>query len=639
MNAVDYTPFEGICFTDTFQLNKSTSDTMIDSINRDRLRQHAKTPITVIIGNPPYSIHAANTSQSKDIKYEDLDSNIRKYYIKDSSTSNIKSMYDSYIRAFRWATDKIGENNGIIGFVSNGAWIKSISNSSLRKCLEEEFSKIYIFDLRGDLRTTGIKFQKEGRNVFDDGSRTPISITIFVKQKNYNGRAKIFYSDIGDYLKTREKLEKIKNAQSFLADSMPALNLLKIRKPGNWLISESDSFKDFVPLAHSKTSTYDPLTKSVFTIFTLGVSTSRDMWVYGYSNFILESKLNTTIDYYNEQRALGSLLPNPTKITWTRELVRLHKGNKKMTFDNNLIQRAYYRPFNKVLLYYSRQLIECPRCFNNIFPCNNYDKNLIIAISGHASKNDFSVLMFDNIIDFQNLSNTRCFPLYFYDDTMIRGGYKISPDLLSDNQSYSQNRRDGISDSFLRQVEFKYGNKFDKEDLFYYIYALLHSKDYRKTFVDDLKLSLPKIPLVNSMNDFSAFVKAGRDLAYLHLNYENIPHLNYIDVVGNLENLEVSKMTFLDKNKKDVILYNNDIRIENVPIIAYKYMLNGKSAIEHVMDQYQIKTDKINCLTNNPNDWCDYVKNPKYLLNLILSVISVSVKTIEIVEALPKLDQ
>jgi predicted helicase len=629
MNAVDYTPFEGICFTDTFQLNKSTSDTMIDSINRDRLRQHAKTPITVIIGNPPYSINGANDPQLKKVKYDDLDKNIKKKYIDTSDSRNTKSLYDSYIRAFRYATDRIDNNNGVIGFVSNGGWLTSSSNRGLRKSFEEEFSKIYIYDLRGDKRATGEKSKKEGRNVFGDGSRTAVTITILVKKKNFKGQAEIFYSDIGDYLKTREKLEKIKNSQSFLSDKFQHICKLKLVNPGNWLINENKLFDEFTPIANDRTSTYDKFSKSVFTTSTLGISTNRDVWAYSYSKDTLIQKISNMIEYYNEELEKPQR-DNPRRIAWTIGLKRLKNKSKKIIFDSKLIRKASYRPFCSKLLYFSSEIVERLAFFNSLSPNEDFD-NLYICIS-KDTKNELSALITPFITDLHYLDNTRCLPLYYYD----MNNEQDKNDLLSNISKDKNIKHDGISDYFTKLVEFKYNKRIAKEDIFYYVYGILHSIDFKTQFSDNLKLSLPRIPVVDSIIDFIEFSKAGKKLANLHINYEGVQHLKCVRVLGDLKNSYVNKMSFIDKKRKDTIIYNAHIRIENIPDLAYEYIVKGKSAIEHIIEHYQLKTDKKSGMTTNPNECNGGVKD--YVLNLLLSVIAVSVKTMEIVNNLPKLN-
>ncbi|MDR0751825.1 MAG: DEAD/DEAH box helicase family protein [Christensenellaceae bacterium] len=633
----NFNMFEGICLTDTFQFDElAETGIMLGTKNEQRIRNQYEQQITVIIGNPPYSVHGGSDTASNNHKYKKLDENIKKLYILNSNSKLVKSMYDSYIRAFRWATDRIGDNDGVIGFVSNGAYITSTSNNGLRISFENEFSDIFIYDLRGDRRVPGSKCKSEGRNIFGEGSRTPIAITLLVKRKGFKGRATIHYCDIGDSLKTKQKLDKLRESKSFFSDKMPTTRVLKIVKPGEWLIQENPTFKNFTSLAPDKTSRYDELSKSVFTTSALGVTTSRDAWVYGYSRKSLLDKINTCINFYNEQ-LLKSQINEPTKISWSSWLRQLATRNIKLDLDPILIQKAMYRPFNSRLLYFSNDLNERGIFLKSYFPTQN-SINFVICISGAASKNDFSVIISDSIVDFQYLLNTRCFPLYYFEYKTILTDKKKQSNFLLENELDHSIRKDGISDYFAKCVEFKYAKKIAKIDIFYYVYGILHSPEYRTIFADDLKLASPRLPLVASIDDFFTFSRAGYELASIHLNYDTIQTLSSINVVGNTDNLKITKMYFANPNQKDKIIFNNDVSIENIPSIAYEYKLKGISAIEHVMTQYQIKKDKHSGIVNDPNEWCEEINNSNYILNLLLSTISVSVKTMDIVKNLPSLN-
>jgi predicted helicase len=267
------------------------------------------------------------------------------------------------------------------------------------------------------------------------------------------------------------------------------------------------------------------------------------------------------------------------------------------------------------------------------FSPGDFLKNQFIVISGIGSNKEFSPLITNVFPDVQNQSNGQCFPLYWYEKkNLVQAG-------LFENVEDEYIRHDAISDFILEQAQTRYGPKVDKEDIFYYVYGLLHSLDYRKTFANDLKKMLPRLPLVEKTADFWKFSEAGRNLADLHLNYEDQKKPAEVKIHGAERNdFNVKKMEFPSKDRKDAIFYNTYISITGIPAKAYEYIVNGKSAIEWIMERYAVTTHKESGITNNPNDWAIEHNNPRYILDLLLSVITVSVKTVDIVNSLPKLE-
>lgn len=310
----------------------------------------------------------------------------------------------------------------------------------------------------------------------------------------------------------------------------------------------------------------------------------------------------------------------------------LERGNLT-EFQSQKVVTALYRPFFKQNLYYGDKLIHRYGQFSQLFPTEN-TKNLVISMSGVGSNKDFSLLISDCISDIQSQFNTQCFPLYYYEEREKSTANLFDPD---NNKEYI--RRDGISDFILKEAKNRYGNSIIKEDIFYYVYGFLHSPKYREMFASDLKKMLPKLPLVDLPADFWSFSKTGRKLADLHLNYEEIPPLESVKITGTEAGFfEVEKMRFEKNGKeadKSTIYFNSKITISNIPAKAYKYIVNGKSAIEWIMERYQITTHKESLITNNPNDWAKENGKPTYILDLLLSVINLSVQTVDLVEGLP----
>jgi predicted helicase len=650
----EYEPFEGIVLTDTFQLGETDESQKLFSEmfpqNSARVARQKKAPLRVIIGNPPYSIGQKSANDNaQNQKYPKLDARIASTYAAQSNAGLNKSLYDAYIKAFRWSTDRLDpKNGGIIAFVSNGAWLDGNSTDGFRKSLEKEFSSIWVFNLRGNARTQGELRQKEAGNVFGGGSRTPIAITLLVKNPNAtNKRATIHYHDIGDYLSREEKLAKIAQFKT-VANPAMTWKTLEPNAEGDWLNQRNDVFDTFIPMAPEKK--FDTKSESFFVTYSNGVVTSRDAWVYNFSKNEIRENITRMLNFYNSQRVkfqveiekknpkLLELIDNePTMISWSVNLKRDLSKNIKHNFDSKFISTCQYRPFVKQRLFFDRNFIERPGFNDTFFPLNK-NENIAIGINGLGSSKDFFPLITKSAFDFQTLMNGLIFPLYFYEERK-----KNSPSLFDVAGEREYIRRDGVSDFILERAQKQYGKNVSKEDIFYYVYGILHSPDYRETFANDLKKMLPRIPLVEDVRDFWAFSKAGRKLAELHINYETVPPHPEVLVTGAENNyFIVEKMRFPKglkaKDKPNTIIYNSQITVSNIPAKAYEYVVNGKSAIEWIMERYQVTVDKASGIKNDPNDWAKEVGNPRYILDLLLSVINVSVQTVEIVAGLPKLE-
>ncbi|AIG30715.1 helicase [Flavobacterium psychrophilum] len=651
----DYIPFDGICLTDTFQLGETDhADKLFTEMfpqNSERVSKQKKAPLRIIIGNPPYSIGQKSANDNaQNQTYTKLDSDIAKTYAKESNAGLNKSLYDAYIKAFRWSSDRLDKNGGIICFISNGAWLDGNSTDGFRKSLEKEFTSIYVFNLRGNARTSGELRQKESGNVFGGGSRTPISITLLVKNpEKQNTKATIHYHDIGDYLSQNDKLKLIKNFKT--VSNLPFVEL-QPNKEGDWINERNESFDSFIPLAPEKK--FDLKTQTFFNTYTLGTATNRDHWVYNFSLSFLKENIQKTVNHYNDERkrllgkGITNLEKNPEKGNWTRDWLNAIVKNKEFIVNNSEFRKTLYRPFCSTNSYFDDDLNQERYQLTKVFP-NNDLENLVIDVTGLGVNKDFTVLITDKIPDLQTLSNGQCFPLYYYEERQ-----KQTQSLFDTADSGTSEfvRRDAISDFILDQAKERYGKNVTKEDIFYYVYGLLHSPTYREMFANDLKKMLPRLPLLDDVRDFWKFSKAGRELAELHINYENQPKPAGVIVIHNpltitetLKQLsadeikyidyKVEKMKFPKKDQKETIFYNSRITIDNIPAKAYQYVVNGKPAIEWIMERYAITTHKESQITNNPNDWSAETGNPKYILDLLLSVINVSLQTVDIVEGLP----
>jgi predicted helicase len=643
----DYEPFEGIVLTDTFQLGETDESQKLFSEmfpqNSARVARQKKAPLRVIMGNPPYSVGQKSANDNaQNQKYEKLDGDISRTYVKLSTAGLKTSLYDSYIKAFRWSTDRLDpKHGGIIAFVSNGAWLDGNSTDGFRKALEKEFSSIWVFNLRGNQRTSGELSRKEGGKIFGSGSRTPISITLLIKNpKAANKQATIHYNDIGDYLSREEKLTVVSKFKT-VANTEMKWKKLKPNEHGDWLNQRNDLFGTFIPLFEDTKSE-----KSFFDFISWGVKTNRDAWTYNSSIKSLSTILEQTIVFYNEQRKEyqeqskkskasvdNFIITDPKKISWSADLKKDIERNREHSFNANSLKQALYRPYFKQFLYFDDSLVERPGQNRKLFPAS-IPSNRLICVTGKGASKDFSVLMADTIPNLDTLEKGQSFPFYYYEERQ-----KNSPSLFDAAGDSEHIRRDGVSDFILERAKKVYEKNVGKEDIFYYVYGILHSPDYRTAFANDLKKMLPRIPLVEDVRDFWKFSKAGRSLADLHIGYEDVPPYEGVEVTGADSGFyRVEKMRFPKKYQKDTIIYNSKIVVSNIPAKAYEYVVNGKPAIEWIMERYAVTTHKDSCIKNDPNDWAEEVGNPRYILDLLLSIINVSVQTVEIVEGLPKLN-
>ena len=652
--ATDFQPFGNIVLTDTFQL--SDSDAMGSLFPQPKPRTspreelQKKQPVQVIMGNPPYSVGQKSANDmAQNQSYPQLHKRITETYVEQSDARNTKSLYDSYFKAFRWASDRLDkEKGGIIAFVTGGGWIDGHSASGFRKTLSKEFSAIYVLNLRGNARTRGEICKKEGGKVFGQGSRTPIAITFLIKKPHCKASPRIYYHDIGDYLSEKEKLSILRDFKHVKA--LPFIQL-EPNEAGDWINQRNPFFDTFIPLRPEKK---DSKTQSYFNTYALGIKTSRDAWVYNFSKKQLEKNMRSTIGFYNQetwayQKALQEnknlkieafVNMDSSKISWSHDLIKKSAEGKYFAFESKYIVTSLYRPFCKKRLYVHKPFIEKVR-LGSFFPHEGIE-NFVICISGLGKLQGLSVLISKKKVDGGLTLDSNCFPLYYYENPSSEGN------LFDPSFSSSVVRRDGISDSIFNQARELYDStSITKKDIFYYVYGVLHSPDYRSTFSNDFKKRLPRIPLVNRAELFWAIRLIGKQLADLHLNYEDgapYPYLtvDYKDPDSPMD-YTVEKMRFA-KNRidgvlvadKTTIIYNDRITISGIPSKAYAYTIGGKSAIWWVMNQYQIKTDSASQLCNNPNHWAQENGKPRYILDLLLSVIRVSVETLRLQETLPK---
>ncbi len=659
-----YLPYDGLCLTDTFQLGESEHpDEQVFKAffrdNSDAVESQRETPIRVIIGNPPYSVGQRSANDNaQNQSYPHLEQRIADTYVAKSKAKNNNSIYDSYIKAYRWATDRLVPNEGgIIAFITNSGWIDGLSHDGFRASLQQDFDKIYVYNLRGAIRGKAKEAsRREGQNVFD--IMTGVAITFLVRypqsQRKLQQQAEIYYHDIGDYLSREEKLQRISSARSY--SHLPWTRITPNDKQ-DWINQRDDLFDTLIPLAPSKK--FDKNAQSAFVTYSRGITTGRDPWAYQYSSEELSRNVNRMMDTYNQE--VKRLKQEPTQpssldawvnnderaIKWNRGLKEELVKGRFLTFDPQDIVVSSYRPFCRQHLYFKKEFNDMQYLQKRLFPTPQH-KNLVICFSNTKTP---TVLITDCLPDLHYIGDTQCFPLYWYEEKkteIVTASLFEEPTEHSSEQRWV--RRNGITDWMLREVRSRFGNAkaLTREDIFYYIYGVLHSEEYRTRFAADLRKALPRIPIVGRLEDFMAFSKAGRQLAEMHLHYESYkqpeeeqpaehPEPNDADKEWMYNRYRVERMRWPNKNDRSVIAYNEQVTIEGIPESAYDYIVNGKSAIEWIMERYAVKTDDKSGITNDPNLWCREQGNPRYIVDLLHSVIRLSIDTMRIVHELPSL--
>ena len=649
--AGEYKPFDGIVLTDTFQMNEADqADTEggFSRENTDRVERQKRQPIRVVMGNPPYSVgqESANDNNQNQ-KYPKLDARIQATYAAQSTATNKNSLYASEIKALRWASDRIG-SEGVVAFVTNGSFIDHNTTDGLRKCMTQEFSHLYVFNLRGAARTQGEQRRKEKGNVFGEGSRNTVAIVLMVKDPAHQGACELRYHDIGDYLDREEKLAII--AQFGSIEAIP-WKILTPNDAGDWINQRNPEFEGFVALGEKGNQG----ARTIFDLYSGGIKTNRDEWAYNFSRSALEGNMVSMIDNYNQEveryaaYCIGRtnrpdvdsvVSGDPTRLKWSRGLKADAERGRKYEFEADSVVPGIYRPFTKAWAYFNRRLNDMVYQMPRLFPTPRH-RNMAIGVIGVVERKGFSCLMVDALPNLHTLDTAQFFPLYHYEKASAKpaGGLFDGGSDLPDADGYV--RRDAIHDAALADFRAASGDEsITKEDLFFYVYGLLHAPDYRERFAADLKKMLPRIPRPARAEDFWAFSKSGRALADLHLNYETIDPYPLQEVLhSTIEDWRVVKMRYPSKADKTAILYNAHLTLKGIPPEALEYVVNGKPAIEVLMDQYQVTTDKDSGIVNDPNRWAEEHGQPRYIVDLIKRVVRVSVETVKIVKGLPALGE
>ena len=620
-----YEPFEGICLVDTFDLAEDRQLPLFAQENTKRVEKQKETPMFVVIGNPPYNVGQVNENDNnKNRKYPTMDKRVADTYSKASRATLKQALADPYVKAIRWAADRIGEE-GVVAFVTNNGFLDGVAFDGMRKHLGEDFTKIFHIDLKGNARTSGERRRKEAGNVFDDQIRVGIGISFFIRHAGtVSEEPEVWIYSVDDYLKAREKQEILIRIGDYTNAPMKKTD---IDSKHTWqtegLHAEFDTFTSLG--SKEAKATQGEVVDVLFHIFSNGVKTNRDAWVYNFNPLALAANMNRMIDAYNEQVFQWGRLRNrganvddfvdydDKRVSWSSGLKQKLKSGHIAEFSQEKMRTSLYRPFTKSTLYFDRAMNDRVSLFPAIFPAIKTEiGNRVICLSGLGSNKPFQTSMVPIIPCFDFLEKTQCFPFYTYDED-------------------GSNRRENITDWALDHFRTHYrDDTITKWDIFHYVYGLLHHPSYRERYQANLKRELPRIPFAP---DFRAFAESGARLATIHVGYEEQQkyQLKLVETPDMPLDWRVEKMR-LSKDKTQ-LRYNDFLTLDGIPAEAINYRLGNRSALEWVIDQYRVKTDKRSGIVNDPNRADD----PQYIVWLIGKVISVSLETVKIVEGLPEL--
>jgi len=615
-----YRPFAGICLADTFELAEDKQKELFVPENTARVSLQQKTDFFVIIGNPPYNAWQANENDNnKNRLYKTVDNWVRETYAKDSKATLKNALSDPYVKAIKWASMRI-KNEGMVAFVTNNSFLDGIAFDGMRKHLTRDFSKIYILDLKGNVRKDSMRDGipiGEKHTIFGLSAMVGISVTFFVKGNNTED-CQIYYSAV-DWKATRqEKFQIIGQAETY---NGLEYQLLKPNKEHTWLTEGlHGEFDEFIPLGTKAAKAEKGITEDViFQIYSNGVKTNRDAWAYNFNQQVLEQNMQRTIAFYNQQveqwinhkdkeiEVDNFVIYDDSQMSWSGDLKMGLNAGKMAEFSAEKIRQSLYRPFTRSYLFFDRTMNNRVYVFPSIFPTTKTEvENRVICVSGVGSSKPFHSILIDIIPCLDLLEKTQCFPFYTYNED-------------------GTNRTENITDWALNHWQQHYQDKaITKWSIFYYVYALLHHPHYREKYAQNLKRELPRLPLAPKFWDFA---HAGEQLADLHLHSEQAkPYpLEEIETPKYPFSLEVEKMR-LSKDKTQLI-YNNFLTLKGIPKNTFAYKLGNRSALDWIIDQYRVKVDKRSGIVNNPNRLDD----EEYILRLIGKVITVSLETVEVV--------
>ena len=653
----DYQPFPGIVLADTFQISEKDDalDLEIFAANNDRITRQRETKTLVLLGNPPYSVGQSSANDlNANTPYPTLDGRIEATYAQRSTATNKNSLYDSYIRAFRWATDRIGDT-GVVAFVSNGGWIDGNTADGIRLSMADEYSHLYVYNLRGNQRTAGEQSRREGGKIFGSGSRNTVAIFIGIKDPKRHGPCQIHYHDIGDYLSREQKLTIVGAAT---VDDLDWQTITP-SPHGDWINQRDDTFSAWPAIGDKDKTVTGP---RVFSTYSRGLATGRDAWCYNYSRSALIGGIHSLIGQYDAARSdfdsycahqsvtkptesdvTAYLAQNPEltatgRISWNRGLKQDLAKRYPIRWSDDAVRSFSYRPFCPQWGYLDRHVNDMIYQLPSMFPTPHHT-NLGVMVIAPRPGTEFVTLAIPSMPDLSFFTYTaQFFPRWTYQQIEDEGTLDFSNE--GDVDQWGYRRVDNITDAILALYQEAIGDQVTKDDIFYYVYGVLHDPDYRNRYAADLKKMLPHIPTPESAVRFARVAGIGRQLADLHVNYEAAePYPLDVQLKpgadpANRETWRVAKMHWKPKTDKSAIVYNHAVTIAGIPGTAHDYLLGSRTALEWIIDRYQVKTDKASGIVNDPNDWCDEHDDPTYIVDLIKKVTTVSVLTSALVSQL-----
>ena len=618
-----YHPFEGICLVDTFELAEDQQLPLFTPENTRRVEDQKKASMFVIIGNPPYNSKQVNENDNnKNRKYETMDAQVADTYAKDSTATNKNKFSDPYVRAIRWASDRIGEE-GVVAFVTNNSFLDAFTFNGMRKHLADDFDAVYILNLSGNVRKNP-KLSGTAHNVF--GIQVGVSINFFIKKRdNTNDQAKIFYARVDEFWRKEDKYRYLDSREHFRNIEWEPITP---DRRYTWLTEGLHAeFETFIPMGTKKMkAARGEAMDVIFKIYSLGVSTNRDAWAYNFNRNTLAENMSGMVDIYNEQvfkwercadrdtTVDDFVIYDEQIISWSLGLKKRLQRNQTAEFAESKIRQSLYRPFTKSNLYFDRMMIESAYVFPSIFPTPETEmENRVICLTDKGSEKPFMILMNYQLTDLHVVGpgcGAQCFAFYTYDED-------------------GRNRRENITDWALAQFRAHYGDdSIGKWNIFHYVYGLLHHPEYRERYQANLKRDLPHLPYTP---DFWGFARAGRRLGEIHVDYEEVEEypLCFVETPDMPLDWRVEKMK-LSRDKAQ-IKYNDFLTLDGIPAEVFDYRLGNRSALEWVIDQYRVKTDRRSGIVNDPNRADD----EEYIVRLVGKVVTVSLETVGIVEGLP----
>jgi predicted helicase len=625
----EYLPFPGICLVDTFELVEDRQIGMFTSDNTDRVQRQKDAPIFVVIGNPPYNAGQVNENDNnKNRKYPAIDKRVHDTYSKDSTASSMYALQDPYVKAFRMASDRVlSKGEGIVCYVTNNGYLDGIAFDGMRKHLRRDFDLVSILDLGGNVRKNP-KLSGTTHNVF--GIQVGVSISL-LEHHIERTEGVVRYARMDEFWTRQQKnkeLHRLDNVENVVFES------IVYNGKHHWLTDGmEDDWDNLLPLGTKESKSGKG--KALFSDYSRGLETARDSWVYNFNQLSVEHNVRDMIDVYNTEVARYAstgngvsidafVVSDSRKISWSSKLKELCVRGVAGVFQPSNVRHALYRPFSSKWVYTDPIMTHRPGLAPRIFPLPS-SENIVVCVSSVGQSKPFHTLATNAIPDLHLTGDSQCFPLYLYDED-------------------GSSRRDNITDWGLAQFQTQYNDmSITKLDVFHYAYGILHDPAYRTKYAANLKRELPRIPFAD---DLKKVAEVGKRLMEIHVNYEEQPEypLNevwsvpkgyrapYGEEATSINDVPLRgryRVVKMKRNKKDPtqLIVNDFLTLTGIPANVDDYKLGNRSALDWIIDQYQISTDKRSGITNDPNRDEDLT----YIVRLIKKIVTVSMETIRLV--------